>query len=155
VYERDHVLVSTEGGLAGIGEDGATIGHNFEAVIADLETRMREAAADLDFEEAARLRDEIKRLRATELAIVDDPTAKYPGAAPRREGDRSRPHKPELDEMGIALYHERQVHRPGGKKPRKPTLDEMGPGTEAVPYRGPRSSLGRPGMRGGRKPGRR
>jgi hypothetical protein len=31
----------------------------------------------------------------------------------------------------------------------------MGPGTEAVPYRGPRSSLGRPGMRGGRKPGRR
>jgi hypothetical protein len=31
----------------------------------------------------------------------------------------------------------------------------MGPGTEAVPYRGPRSSLGRPGMRGGRKPPRR
>jgi excinuclease ABC subunit B len=154
VYERDHVLVSTEGGLAGIGEDGATIGHNFEAVIADLETRMREAAADLDFEEAARLRDEVKRLRATELAIVDDPTAKYPGA-PSARSDRSRPHKPELDEMGIALYHERQVHRPGGKKPRKPTLDEMGPGTEAVPYRGPRSSLGRPGMRGGRKPPRR
>jgi excinuclease ABC subunit B len=155
VYERDHVLVSTEGGLAGIGEDTATIGHNFEAVIADLETRMREAAADLNFEEAARLRDEIKRLRATEMAIVDDPTAKYPGGASPRTGDRSRPHKPELDEMGIALHHERQVHRPGGKRPRKPTLDEMGPGTEAVPYRGPRSSLGRPGMRGGRKPGRR
>ena len=71
----------------------------------------------------------------------------------------SRPHKPQLDEMGIALYHERQVHRPagGGKKdrPRKPTLDEMGPGVEAVPERGPRSSLGRPGMHGGRKPGRR
>ena len=37
---------------------------------------MREAAADLNFEEAARLRDEIKRLRATELAVVDDPTAR-------------------------------------------------------------------------------
>ena len=37
VYERDHVLVSTEGGIAGIGEEGATIGHNFEAVLADLE----------------------------------------------------------------------------------------------------------------------
>ena len=49
---------------------------------------MREAAADLDFEEAARLRDEIKRLRATELAVVDDPTAKYPtaGRAPRARG---------------------------------------------------------------------
>src|SRR5216684_2132973 len=45
VYERDHVLISTGGGLAGIGdEDTATIGHNFEAVIADLETRMRAAA---------------------------------------------------------------------------------------------------------------
>ena len=42
---------------------------------------MREAAADLDFEEAARLRDELKRLRATELAVVDDPTSKFPGTA--------------------------------------------------------------------------
>src|SRR5262249_15111060 len=60
VYERDHVLV--EVGEGEWGDDVATIGHNFEAVIADLETRMREAAADLNFEEAARLRDEIKRL---------------------------------------------------------------------------------------------
>ncbi|MEI8277838.1 MAG: excinuclease ABC subunit UvrB, partial [Hyphomicrobiales bacterium] len=61
VYERDHVLIST-GGQGGFGEgdfgDAATIGHNFETVLADLEKRMREAAADLDFEEAARLRDE-------------------------------------------------------------------------------------------------
>ena len=75
---------------------------------------MREAAGDLDFEEAARLRDEIKRLRQTELAVVDDPTAKYISPSPAR-GGRSRAsltrcgrlaekvHKPDLDEMGIAL----------------------------------------------------
>ena len=74
VYERDHVLV--EIGDGGMADDVISIGHNFEAVLADLETRMREAAADLNFEEAARLRDEVKRLRATELAVVDDPTAK-------------------------------------------------------------------------------
>ena len=75
VYERDHVLISTGGAGEGEFADAATIGHNFEAVIGDLEKRMREAAADLDFEEAARLRDEIKRLRQTEMAVVDDPTA--------------------------------------------------------------------------------
>jgi len=170
VYERDHVLISTGGGLAGIGDDetSATIGHNFEAVIADLETRMREAAADLDFEEAARLRDEVKRLRTTELAVVDDPTAKnpgarnpgakHPGSGRQGAGTRSKVHKPALDEMGIALYHESLPHRPGAKDakrepPRKPTLDEMGPGPESKPYRpGPRSTSGRAGMRGGWKP---
>jgi excinuclease ABC subunit B len=74
VYERDHVLVEVGG--HDMTDDIISIGHNFEAVLADLETRMREAAADLNFEEAARLRDEVKRLRATELAVVDDPTAK-------------------------------------------------------------------------------
>src|SRR3954453_7679498 len=112
VYERDHVLIGTEG--AGGFEEAATIGHNFEAVLADLEGRMRAAAADLDFEEAARLRDEIKRLRATELAVVDDPTAKRPAlSSPARGGGRraapgvgTRVHKPALDEMGIATWHE-------------------------------------------------
>jgi excinuclease ABC subunit B len=74
VYERDHVLIEIGSGTAT--DDAISIGHNFETVLADLETRMREAAADLNFEEAARLRDEVKRLRATELAVVDDPTAK-------------------------------------------------------------------------------
>jgi excinuclease ABC subunit B len=136
VYERDHVLISTGGGLAGIGdEDTATIGHNFEAVIADLETRMRAAADDLDFEEAARLRDEIKRLRATELAVIDDPTAKAIAIA--RSGSPSPRARGESD------------------GPRKPTLDEMGPGPdkESKPYRpGPRSTSGRAGMRGGWRP---
>jgi excinuclease ABC subunit B len=154
-YERDHVLVSTGTGETGDFEDAATIGHNFGAVLADLEARMRAAAADLDFEEAARLRDELKRLRTTELAVVDDPTAKVVRLPAK--GDRSRPHKPQLDEMGIATTHEVAPHRPGAKRdgPRKPTLDEMGPGMESKPYRpGPRSTTGKPGMHGGWKPRR-
>jgi excinuclease ABC subunit B len=178
VYERDHVLIAAGAGEAGEFEDTATIGHNFQAVIADLETRMRTAAADLDFEEAARLRDEIKRLRSTELAVTDDPTAKFlpspaGGGSQRRSAQRegrrggaerppaSKIHKPALDEMGIALHHEVAPHRPGAGKrdaPRKPTLDEMGPGVESVPAQdrsGPRSTLGKPGMHGGFKPRRR
>jgi excinuclease ABC subunit B len=189
VYERDHVLIAAGGGQ-GEFEEVATIGHNFEAVIADLETRMRAAAADLDFEEAARLRDEIKRLRSTELAVMDNPTSKIlpspaGGGSPRRSAQRegarggvSRIHKPTLGEMGIALHHEVAPHRPGSPQearsasgsaagsgatgtqnrgPRKPTLDEMGLGVESVPAKssGPRSTLGRPGMRGGWKPRRR
>ncbi|WP_274611564.1 excinuclease ABC subunit UvrB, partial [Rhodoplanes elegans] len=197
-YERDHVLVATGRGdglsAAGGFEEAATIGHNLEAVIADLETRMREAAADLNFEEAARMRDEVKRLRATNLAVTDDPTAKVVDLAKARAAvaspARARPHKPDLDEMGIALWHERGVHRPDAKgrdakgrdakRPRKPGLDEMGPGVESIPFgrgkptrnrdddsssdepgsrgdkpAGPRSTMGRPGQRGGFKPRRR
>ncbi|MGX9391582.1 excinuclease ABC subunit UvrB [Nitrobacteraceae bacterium UC4446_H13] len=194
VYERDHVLV--EIGDGGMADDAIAIGHNFEAVLADLETRMREAAADLNFEEAARLRDEVKRLRATELAVVDDPTIKQRGVAAKagsyagtkKYGDaanlparldkaaqgkpsgKSRVHKPSLDEMGIASWHEVKPDRKDVARPRKPTLDEMGPGTESRIYNpksmreggqefsgvikdspSPRSSAGAPGKRGGWK----
>ena len=96
---------------------------------------MREAAADLDFETAARLRDEIKRLRETELAIADDPLAREveieagssarkgrsgrspsgrPAAADRSAPQRSEPQSGDsVSENNSSLFA-------------KPDLDEMG-----------------------------
>jgi excinuclease ABC subunit B len=107
VYERDHV--SVDRGLAAQEQLG---GRDFEATIASLEKRMHEAAANLEFEEAARYRDEIKRLQTVELAVANDPLARQSdveaGAGVFAGGRKyasaalplSRPHKPTDAEMG-------------------------------------------------------
>ena len=141
---------------------------------------MREAAADLNFEEAARLRDEVKRLRATELAVVDDPTAKqrsvagkagaYAGAkkygdaanlpaqtlAPKRGGNntaaveaqRSKVHKPDLDEMGIATWHEVKTSaRQEGRAPAQADARRNGPGHREQDLSADHQPRLRPGIR--------
>ena len=164
VYEGDRVLV--EIGDGGMADDAIAIGHNFEAVLADLETRMREAAADLNFEEAARLRDEVKRLRATELAVVDDPTIKQRGIAARGGAYQGAKKYGDAANLPARLDKAAQGKARGkyAGKARKPTLDEMGPGMESKIFQptnsresgpefgpAPRSSAGAPGRRGGWK----
>ena len=63
-------------GMAEDAEEFLAPGHNMRAHLEHLEKEMREAASNLEFETAARLRDEIKRLQETELAIADDPLAR-------------------------------------------------------------------------------
>jgi excinuclease ABC subunit B len=65
VYEQDYVTVEAVEGDA----TAQFIGKDLRASIAELEKRMRAAAADLEFEEAARLRDEIKRMEALDLGL--------------------------------------------------------------------------------------
>ena len=69
VFEQDYVTVAPTKS-AGLDE---FVGKDLASSIAALETRMRAAAADLEFEEAARLRDEIKRLEALELGLEPPP----------------------------------------------------------------------------------
>ncbi|MEO0979764.1 MAG: UvrB/UvrC motif-containing protein, partial [Pseudomonadota bacterium] len=141
VYEQDHVTVD-----AGFAEEGSLVGHNLAAHIEDLEKQMRDAAADLDFETAARLRDEIKRLQETELAVADDAMARQSdvdgrtggfrgdrkfGAGGTKEGASGKKKETARDRARAA---KQKSALPGpSAKVRKNTLDEMTVGRTEVP----------------------
>ncbi len=118
-YEGDHVTADisdfAEGGL---------VGNNLAAHLESLEKQMRDAAADLDFENAARLRDEIKRLQETELLIANDPMARDVGIGNTKKARRAKASK-----SGAPA-------KPSGGKTslfRKNTLDEMTVGRTEKP----------------------
>ncbi|MFI0845424.1 excinuclease ABC subunit UvrB [Mesorhizobium sp. IMUNJ 23232] len=151
VYEKDHVRPD----ISGFADSGAMIGNNLQAHLEHLEKEMRNAAADLDFERAARLRDEIKRLRETELAIADDPLAREAeGLSPvsgRQKGKHNKgvaKHRTAEEQERFRKLDAARAKEAAEKAARpnlfaKPSLDEMGrAGDYAVPAR--RERQGKP-----------
>ncbi|SDG44511.1 Excinuclease ABC subunit B [Celeribacter baekdonensis] len=69
--------------------DKAQAGQNLQAVLDGLKSDMRKAAENLEFEEAARLRDEIKRLETVDLVLHDDPMARQTAVDQAVEGAKA------------------------------------------------------------------
>ena len=63
VYEKDYVKIS----------EGSNVGGNLKKHLKALDKKMKNAASNLEFEEAAKIRDEIRKLESTELEITLNP----------------------------------------------------------------------------------
>ena len=106
-YERDHVTIQV-----GVAEAAKPfLGSNFQATLRDLTARMREAASNLEFEEAARLRDEVKRLKMLDLEFANDAMTGEGETA-----DRSAPKRERAEARAEAAARFRKAGRPGGKR---------------------------------------
>ncbi|TPI34922.1 excinuclease ABC subunit UvrB [Mesorhizobium sp. B3-1-9] len=145
VYEKDHVRAD----ISQFTDDaGAMIGNNLKTHLEALDKQMRDAAANLDFEKAARVRDEIKRLREMELAISDDPLAReVEGQSPasgREKGKHNKgvaKHRTVEEQERFRKLDEARAAEEAAKAARpnlfrKPHLDEMG-ADGAVPVKKP------------------
>jgi excinuclease ABC subunit B len=111
VYEQDYVTVAP---VADAGP-AELVGKDLKASIVELEKRMRAAAADLEFEKAARLRDEIRRLEALELGLEPPPIAS--AALRPRPGASGRDRTPEPLGPGGGGYD--PAKRRGGPRRRR------------------------------------
>ena len=142
VYEKDHVRADIS---QFTDSAGAMMGNNLKAHLDAMDKQMRDAAANLDFEKAARIRDEIKRLREMELSISDDPLAReVEGQSPASGREKGKHNK------GVAKHRTSEEQERFRKldaarasenaaRPnlfRKPALDEMG-SDGAVPVKKP------------------
>ncbi len=106
VASKDQVTVEID--ADGSGERPHMVGHNLRGYIEDLEKQMRKAAADLEFETAGRLRDEIRQLENDELGLpADEHKAPLMG--------RSNEGKPGTRKT---RYGKQQKMRMGGKRSR-------------------------------------
>ncbi|RWD07511.1 MAG: excinuclease ABC subunit UvrB [Mesorhizobium sp.] len=145
VYEKDHVRAD----ISQFTDDaGAMMGNNLKTHLEALDKQMRDAAANLDFEKAARVRDEIKRLREMELAISDDPLARevesQSPASGREKGKHNKgvaKHRTAEEQERFRRLDETRAAEEAAKAARpnmfrKPHLDEMG-ADGAVPVKKP------------------
>ena len=96
VYEKDYVKVGTD----------ENIGGNLKKHLKALNKRMKESATNLEFEEAAKIRDEIRKLEASELEITLNPKVK-------KYSSNNKIYPKGRSTMGLAWAQE---HKKGKKK---------------------------------------
>ena len=114
VYEMDYVTVDT-----GVSGDAHLVGDNYQSHLEDMKSRMTEAASNLEFEEAARLRDEIRRLEGIELGLgkpgVSQSAAAAHGLSNGPKDSPGRMAQPKMQDRGGAKMNKSRGHKSGHK----------------------------------------